>query len=266
MRSLSRIIKGSALRLTDPKVVKSSGTSHFEDPVEETREDDNNQLKELQRESQQILQETEAMIVDLLEKARDEAHSLIETARDEAELIQMKASEEAKKMKEKAREDGYKKGIERARKEMAATVAATEKEKKAVLEAARATKLQMLSDCEADILHLSRAIARKVVAAELVSNPEVILNVIREAMALLNHPDNVTVHVNPQEFDRVVLEAEKGLYGNSDQRLIKVDVLSDNQIKSGGCILESEVGMIDARLKTRWDNMEKALEEVSGGD
>lgn len=263
---MSKIIKGSALRLIHPKIVELSTIGLLESPALDQLEKDEQQLQDLQRESQKVLQETEAMIVDLLEKAREEARNIIAAARDEAELVQIQASQAAREMKEQAQENGYRTGIEKAQEEMASLQASVEQENHALMEAARAQKLQMMADCEADILRLSIAIARKVVAVELVSNPDVILHVIREAIALLDHPDNVTIHVNPADLDHVLQEVAAGLYGESDQQLIKAAVFPDNRINSGGCTLESEVGMIDARLETRWEIMEQALQEVSCDD
>jgi F0F1-type ATP synthase membrane subunit b/b' len=89
MKSLSKIIKGSALRLTHPKIVELSTIGLLESPALDQLEKDEQQLQDLQRESQKVLQETEAMIVDLLEKAREEARNIIAAARDEAELVQL---------------------------------------------------------------------------------------------------------------------------------------------------------------------------------
>lgn len=260
MKSLSNIIKGSELQLSNPKIVELEPIGLLQSPLEDQLEKDEQQLQDLQRESQKVLQETEAMIVDLLEKAREEARNIIAAARDEAEMVQIQASQAAQEMKEQAVENGYRTGLEKAQEEIASSQASVERENQALLEAARAQKLQMMGDCEADILRLSIAIARKVVAAELMSNPDVILHVIREAIALLDHPDNVTIHVNPTELEHVLQELGAGLYGESSQQLIKVTVFPDNQINSGGCTLESEVGMIDARLETRWEITEQALE------
>lgn len=272
MKSLSNIIKGSALQLSNPKIIELAAIELRPSPLEgqppELRqlEKDQQQLQDVQRESQKVLQETEAMIVDLLEIAREEARNIIAVAREEAEMVQIQASQAAQEMKEQALENGYQTGIEKAQQEMASRQAAVEQENHALLEAARAQKLQMMADCEADILRLSMAIASKVVAAELMSNPDVILHVIREAIALLDHPDNVTVQVNPIDLEHVLQEVEAGLYADSAQQLIKVAVFPDNRISSGGCTLESEVGMIDARLETRLEIMEQTLREVSCDD
>ena len=269
---MSNIIKGSALQRSNPRLIELAGIGLLETAPPQThsaerpREEEREQFEYLRLESQKVLQETEAMIVDLLEKAREESGAIMAAARDEAEIMQIQASQAAHEMKEKALKDGYRDGLEQARLETAALKARAEEESRSLVENARAQKLQTIRDCEADILRLSMAIARKVVAAELATNPDVILGVIRDATALLDSPDNITVHVNPAELDQVLEEIGSGLYSDANQGMIQVKAVADHRISAGGCTLESEVGMIDARLETRLDNMEQLLREVSGDD
>jgi len=202
------------------------------------------------------------MIVDLLEKAREEARAIITAAREEAELMQIQAQQAADEVKQQAFQDGYRQGLEQANLEMADL----KSQAQYLVEEARAEKLKTIKECEGDILRLAMAIARKVVTAELRINPDAILSVIQESIALLDNPDNVTVHVNPAELNHVLKEIGSTLYSDANQEDIKVKVIPDNSITAGGCTVESEVGMIDARLETRLDNMEQLMQELSGDD
>lgn len=269
---MSNIIKGSALLRSNPKVIELSGIGLLEAPKPVKSEDDKaleerpEQYAAVQMESQKVLEETEAMIVDLLDKARDEARAIMEAARDEAELIHIQASQAAQEMKQQALEDGYREGLEKARQEMDTLQSEAQQRSRTLLEETRIHKLKTIKACEADILRLALAIAKKVVAAELGGNPDVILNVIREATALLDNPNNISVHVNPAELNHVLEGIGSSYYTSKDGEVIKYKVLPDNRINSGGCTIQSEVGMIDARMETRLQNMEQLIQEVSGDD
>lgn len=269
---MSNIIKGSALLRSNPKVIELSGIGLLDAPKpvisegEKARQESPEQFATIQMESQKVLQETEAMIVDLLDKARDEARAIMEAARDEAEIVHIQASQAAQEMKQQALEDGYREGLEKARQEMAVLQSEAQERSLALLEETRIQKLKAIKACEADILRLSMAIAKKVVAAELNGNPDVILNVIREATALLDSPDNISVQVNPAEVNHVLEGIGSSYYTSQDGEVIKYKVLPDNRIISGGCIIQSEAGMIDARMETRLENMEQLIQEVSGDD
>lgn len=269
---MSNIIKSSAYFSSHPKVIELSviGSVEAAQPIKSRHENDTEevrgQIAALQMESQKVLQETEAMIVDLLEKARDEAGSIMEAARDEAELMRIQASQAAQEMRNQAQEDGYREGLEKARREMAELQALSEETSRALLEEARMEKLNTIRACEADILRLSLAIAKKVVAAEIQANPEVILQVIREAIALLDNPDNISVYVNPAELEQVLEGIGAGIGSVSEAEVNKLRVLPDNRIKKGGCSVESEAGTIDATIDTRLANMEQLIQEVNGDD
>ncbi len=269
---MSNIIKGSALQRSNPKVIELAVIGRLDGPqpiktgLEIAAEKEREHLSTLQMESQKVLQETEAMIVDLLEKAREEARSIIEAARDEAELIHIQASQAAQQIKAQAEEDGYQEGIEKARREMADLQALAQETSRACLEEARIQKLKTIKDCETDILRLTLAIANKVVAAEVKTNPEVILSVIREAIALLDNPDNITVRVNPAELERVLDCAPAVFHCGPEGELINLRVIPDNRIKEGGCTVEGDAGMVDARIETRLTNMAQLIQDGSGDD
>lgn len=219
------------------------------------------QVQMIKAESQQILQETEEMIVDLMEKAREEARTILANARDEAEMLLSEAGREAEQMRQQASETGYSQGLQKARDDMAAQQMAAENEAREILENARQQKVSTLANCEADVLRLSLAIARRIVAGELMVNPDFIVNVIREAIALLDQTDNVTVHVNPDDLSQVLQEIGTEIYSEATGSIIKLDVYPDSRIQSGGCTLDSTVGTIDARLETRLESMDQALLE-----
>lgn len=268
MRSLSRIIKQSQMLLASPIVINSlqpeeveiKSPDSSEPRVPSALELEKQELANVKKESTLILQETEAMVLELLDKARTEARDILVSAQEEAETLRLVARKEAEEIRTQAQADGYEEGLRMAQQEIESDRQAAFQQSRELLEEARHTKIKMFEECEADIIRLVMAVAKKVIATELSLNPHIIAGVIREAISFLDQPENVTVYVNPADLD-VVLQAiklEVSEYNGNNLR-----VLPDESISNGGCILESEAGTVDARMETRIGGVETALLEVN---
>lgn len=224
------------------------------------------ELEQLKADSQKIISETETMVLDLLEKARDEARSIIAAAQDEAEVMRTQAFNEAKELRSTNERRGYEEGLKKAQEDIEADRLAAFQQSQELLEEARQLKIQMMKSCESDMMRLVIAIAKKVIASELTTNPYFIVNVLREAIDFLDHPDNITVYVNPQDLERILTIAQSSTFSEIGSNDVNLDFRADNRISPGGCSLESQGGSVDTRIETRINGVEQALREVSGDE
>ncbi|PKM77660.1 MAG: hypothetical protein CVU90_06160 [Firmicutes bacterium HGW-Firmicutes-15] len=273
MRSLSKIIKKSDLVLSDPRIIQFLDILAIEQDFPEVQEilipalseleQEKIDIESLKKESQTILAETEQLVMGLLEKARNEARSIISDAQEEAEVIRAQVQEDAQKIQEQAGSEGYSDGLKRAHAEIEADRQMAIEQSKSLIEEARRTKIAILDSVENDIVHLAMAIARKVIVAELSSNPRAIVDIVRQAISFLDNPYNVRVYVNPADLQYLLDSiANEGLteIGSAD---LEIDVKADRRISSGGCIVDSSTGSVDAQLEGRILKVEDATMEVS---
>ena len=97
-------------------------------------------------------------------------------------------------------------------------------------------------------------LARQVVRSELATRPELIAQVAEETVDAIGHAArHLTLRVHPQDHGLVAQGAGLQI-ANGQLRLV-----ADHTLTRGGCLLESEVGVIDATLEARW---ERALTSV----
>ena len=266
MKSLSKIIKGDYLQVFEPRLLELGDilTSQEQEEMDQDSIDwqnDTEPIMDVQDEAARILQETEQMMVDLLQKSRNEAHNILDSAREEAELTCVKALEEAQQLRETALQEGYQEGIESARQAMQAEMSATTQQCQQMLDEARNTKLTMFRTSEADMLKICLAIAKRVVAAEVTTNPEVVCSILEEALSYIDQPDNLTLYVNQKDLE-TVLELRQNYNLSDIGNKVALDVQVDNRVSPGGVRLDSEIGTVDARMETRLANVEKAFQEV----
>jgi len=170
--------------------------------------------------------------------------------------------------------------IARAKREARELATATEAEVKAAIEAARdkgkasgladteelqgrmkslGTTLQ--HEVEPEALKASMQMARRFIETELERHPEVIVDIVRQALLSVRHQREVFVRVNPDHVG--ILEDRKREIVDVLGRAKDIDIREDPDLEPGGCVIETEIGAIDARLETQFEVLGRAL--TSGG-
>jgi flagellar assembly protein FliH len=90
-------------------------------------------------------------------------------------------------------------------------------------------------------------LARRIVRTELMTQPELIATVAHEALdTLLLSARHITLRVHPDDHALVALGAAEVLAARGAR------LLTDAAITRGGCLVESDIGVIDASIETRW--------------
>jgi flagellar assembly protein FliH len=90
-------------------------------------------------------------------------------------------------------------------------------------------------------------LARQIVRTELTSHPQHIAAVAQEALeTLMLSAQHISLRVNPQDHALVAQGAGEALAARG------VRLLADAAISRGGCLVESDIGVIDGSVETRW--------------
>lgn len=266
---MSSIIKNCNLVSAHPRIIEAayeleeeSDTELFIEmgiPEEVAKKDP---LEVLQEESNIILAETEKLIVELLGKARTEALGIINSAQEDADYIRNQVLEESKRIREDSNNKGYADGLKKAQTDIESDRQMAMDQSKQIIEEASRTKIEILSSVEADMVRLVLAIAKKVIVADLMIQPEVIAEIIRQAIANLDDPDNLRIYVNPADISAITDVIDWGGLTEIGSRDIEIEVKGDQRISRGGSVIESAGGTVDARLETRLETVENAFWDV----
>jgi flagellar assembly protein FliH len=106
-------------------------------------------------------------------------------------------------------------------------------------------------------MHLTRQIVRD----ELTTRPELIALVAQEALdTLLLSAKHITLRVHPDDHPLVAQGAAEVLAARGAR------LLSDPSMARGGCLVESDTGVIDASMETRWRRAAASLGCDQGWD
>lgn len=199
-----------------------------------------------------------------ISEAEQECERLIEQAREEANLILAEAYESSKGILEKAKEDGYAEGFEIGRNDGLQTYTALIDEVKQLKQDVYSYKREVGLQLEKDIVYLIIDSIKKVLKHEMSENNELILNLIRIAIDKCTFTESLIIRVSEEDYETVhssinqIYMMTEGIDG--------IEVKCDMSLKSGGVIIETVSGKIDASIETQINQIQKAFYELLGSE
>lgn len=108
---------------------------------------------------------------------------------------------------------------------------------------------------EEELALLATAIARQIIGRELGAGPEIVVDLVRKAIAEFPLSQPVRIRVHPE--DLAIISALSPTGGDANPRASEREVywVPDDRIERGGCIVDGRDQIIDARV-------DKALERI----
>lgn len=174
--------------------------------------------------------------------ASAKARELLQKAQQEAESIIRKAEEAAAKERQTAYDAGYQEGLAQT----------TE-----LLVKARLEQDQFIKNANRDLMDLAIRIAEKIIGKQLEMDPETIIHIVKQAMQTVRQTKQLTVRVHPEDAKILRANEEELQEALGRQRIL--DVVEDKKVQHGGCIIESEIGTVEAQLHTQLERLKKIL-------
>ena len=171
---------------------------------------------------------------------------------DDRNLVS-RAQEEAENIKKSAFEEGYKTGLEQANEDIQVF-------RKKFSEFMNAPK-NVFEYIAPDILEISVDIAKKIIKKEVESDPQVLVNTIVDVLKTVSKSEpKINIRVRPQavQFIKDTLPNITYEYGID----AKVNIIADPSIEEGGCIFQTNNGIVDASIDTQLEIIKKAIEGI----
>lgn len=173
---------------------------------------------------------------------------------DDRNLVS-RAQEESENIKKSAFEEGYRAGMQKAEGDL--------EHFRAELSNFMNAKKDVFEYIAPDILEISVDIAKKIIKKELESDPQVLMNTIVDVLKTVskNEP-KIVIRVRPQavSFIKDTIPNITYQYGIDS----KINIVSDPSIEEGGCIFQTNNGIVDASIDTQLEIIKKALEGIGG--
>ena len=122
---------------------------------------------------------------------------------------------------------------------------------------ARLEQEQFLKNGNRDLMDLAFKIAEKIIGKQLEIDPDTIISIVKQAMQTVRQTKQLTIRVHPDDAKRLKANEEELQEALGRQRIL--DVVEDKKVQPGGCIIESEIGTVEAQLTTQLERLKKIL-------
>ncbi len=180
--------------------------------------------------------------------AKEEGKQILDRAEEEASAIIRKAESEAGSIRDLAKAEGYEEGIAKLN-ELALRF--------------QESRRRIFEEARDEILRLAVKIAGKILGRELESNDKAFTDLVTRAMRGVQGESRIQVRVNPSDLKKIQKDRKRLVEEVGQGR--EIELVEDAKVSEGGCVIETDLGIIDAQLETQLRVLEKALTERKPG-
>lgn len=175
-----------------------------------------------------------------------DAKALLEKAQADADQKKLDTENLCIDLKEKAKKEGFDEGLAELNDK--------------ILHLDELTK-NIRHEMNKKILPLALQAAKKIVGTELKTNPEVIVDIVMQALTPATQSHRVKIYINKQDKD--ILEEKKEKIRKILEQVEVLVIQEKDDISPGGCLIETEGGIINAEIENQWRVLEAAFEKFA---
>lgn len=174
--------------------------------------------------------------------AHQNANGIVQAAERKAQEIIESAQRERARIHAEAKEAGRQEALAQASE---------------LLVRAKMQAGEILNGAQTDILELAAKVAEKIIGRDLEREPQVVIDLCVNAIENARNVKQVVLRVNPRDA-AILRENYKPLMA-AVGRSLDLAIKDDNEVVSGGCIVQTEFGTIDAQLSTQFAMLRNLL-------
>jgi flagellar assembly protein FliH len=119
---------------------------------------------------------------------------------------------------------------------------------------------KIIKDAESEILRLSLKIAEQIIRSEVSLHRDVCLNIVSEAIQRVSDREQVIIRVNREDLEQV--KKYKDRIAGLVDGVKSFSILEDSHVEPGGCMIETNLGFVDARISTKLAAIEEAFKRA----
>lgn len=172
------------------------------------------------------------------------AQEIVQRAKEDAEHYRKQVDEECAALREKAKKEGFDEGLSQFNEHL------INFEKNV-----RHLRIEL----QKQILPLALKAAKKIVSKELEIHPETIVEIVISALAPVTQNHRFTIYVN--KADKEALETNKQKIKSILEQVQALSIQERADISPGGCVIETESGIINASIENQWRALEAAFDK-----
>lgn len=259
---MSRVLKGVVWQ-EDPHVID---TPKFEKPVvveevvemdDETRENIMQNIRQKEDRADQMLRDAKIASEITKQEAKAEAEKILDEARQQVEQIKNEAKEAGHA---EGFELGKQEGMEQIKQEQHQIIVDANAKAENTLKVAQEEALEYVTNAENAIAEMVMTIADKVIPQHFIDMPQLVLPLVQSAIEKVKDQPSVVIRVAPDVYELVLMARSE--YLASMEGKADLQIVSDETLTIGDCVLESPNGTIDAKLSTQLELIKQSIRDV----
>ena len=114
-------------------------------------------------------------------------------------------------------------------------------------------RLSLVSQAEKDVARLAIEIAKKIVHREVTIDNDIVMTLARIGLSRMHNRVAATIHLHPEDLDYV--EAHRSQLSSAQA----IHLMEDRSVGRGGCLIQTEMGAVDARIEQQFAEIERAF-------
>ena len=197
----------------------------------------------------------------------------LQSVRDQTRQMILDAQQEAEQIKQKAFDDGKRQGHAQAQRELNELIQTRSQENgnriaeeklgtifpamQAAVEGLQQEQINWRQIWDATAIEICLTIAEKIVRHELNAEPESVRAMMGEALKLASGTQHIRFHLNPDDVSHLGENTKQFITNLTGCQTC--EIFEDPSITSGGCIIETQHGTIDATIETQLDRISQEL-------
>ncbi len=175
-----------------------------------------------------------------------EAKELLDKSQIDAEEMLKRTKKNCQNLRKKAKDEGFQEGLDQLNEH--------------ILHFENQIK-HLRHETQRQILPLALKAAKKIVNRELEADPNVIIDIVTGALRPVTGYRQIKIYVN--KADKEILENAKEDIKKVLDQVQSFSIVERDDVEPGGCMIETEAGIINASLENQWRSLEAAFETFS---
>ncbi len=175
-----------------------------------------------------------------------EAQDVSEQVRKDAALYRIEVAEQCEKIKEEA----YKEGFEHGYAEWVKKITELELE-----------IIRVHEDTQKMIVPVALKAAKKIVGRELETRNTAVVDIIVNSLKAVAQHKKIKIFVNKKDYES--LEKNRDRIKDVFENLEALSIIPQDNVATGGCIIETESGIMNAQLENLWMILENAVQKLA---
>lgn len=171
-----------------------------------------------------------------------DAQEVLERVKQDAEKYKLEVAQECEKLKEHAQQEGFIEGYQK----WAEHIAKIEEE-----------IIKVRQELEKLLIPVALKAAKKIVGREIELSEDTIVDIVSTTLKAVSQHKKITIYVNKKDLDP--LEHRRPRLKEIFESLEVLSLRERPDIARGGCIIETEAGIINAQLENQWSALERAF-------